>query len=328
MEVGKISETVLKRSVLKQIKHRRNEILVKPNVGEDCSILKLNEDELFVVTTDPITGATEDIGSLAIHVTANDLASSGAEPIAVLVTILLPEGASEKTLKTIMQDIEKTCVELDMEVIGGHTEVTKAVNQPIVSVMGIGKCKKDNMITTSNAKAGQDIVLTKWAGLEGTAIIAKEKEEELLKKYNKEFIESAKRYSDELSVIKESKIGVSLGVTSMHDVTEGGIFGALWELASSANLGFEVELNKIPIKQETIEICEFFNLNPYKLISSGCLLLTIDNGEALVKELRRAKIEATVIGTLNTSNNKEIIQEGKRRTLEPPKSDELYKIYI
>jgi thiamin-phosphate kinase len=327
MEVGKISESILKRSVLKQIKRRREEVLIRPNIGEDCSILQLKEDEVFVVSTDPITGAVQDIGSLAIHVTANDLASSGAEPIGVLLTILLPDQTNEKTLRKLMQDVEATCADLNIEVIGGHTEVTQAVNQPIVTVTGVGKCHKDTLITTQGAKAGQDIVLTKWAGVEGTAIIAKERESALLTRYKKELIDRAQSFSQFLSVVPESKIGVKMGVTSMHDVTEGGIFGALWELACSSKLGLEVELDKIPVKQETIEICEFFDLNPYKLISSGCMIMTIDQGDDLVLALKEANIEATVIGKMKSEKERIIISEEKRSALEPPKSDELYKIY-
>ncbi|MFP4698232.1 MAG: AIR synthase family protein [Eubacteriales bacterium] len=326
MEVGKIPETILKRSIFKQIKHRRNEVLVRPNVGEDCSFLQLNEDEVFVVSTDPITGAVKDVGSLAIHVTANDLASSGAEPVAVLLTILLPNGTSEKELKNIMKDIESTCDLLNIEVIGGHTEVTNAVIQPIVSVMGIGKCEKGTLITTSGARAGQDIILTKWAGVEGTAIIANEKEKELLTKYNSDLIGRAKGFKKYLSILEESKIGRRLGATAMHDVTEGGVFGALWELASSSKLGLEVDLDLIPIKQETIEICEFYGINPYKLISSGCLLITIDDGKKLVETLNKVNIEASIIGKMKDSNNKIINYGHTKRAIEPPKSDELYKI--
>ncbi|TCK89030.1 thiamin-phosphate kinase [Natranaerovirga hydrolytica] len=327
MEVGKISETVLKRSVLKQIQKRREEVIIRPGVGEDCSLLQLEPDELFVVTTDPITGATQDIGELAIHISANDLASSGAEPVGVLVTILLPEGSTEKVLKEIMKDIEKTCESINIEVIGGHTEVTQAVNQPIVSVTGIGKCKNDHVITSSGAKEGQDIVMTKSAGLEGTAIIAKEKEKELSLKYKQAFIDNAQKFSDALSVIKESQIAKEYEATAMHDVTEGGIFGALWELASSSKVGFEVELDKIPIKQETIEICEHFDLNPYKLISSGVLLITTYKGKELIQALEKAHIEASIIGKVNQTKAKEIVINGHKRTLEPPKSDELYKLY-
>ncbi len=131
MKIGKVPENVLKRSVFKQIKSKREEVLVHPGVGEDCAVLGLAPDEVFVLSTDPITGAVSDIGTLAVHVTANDLASAGAEPVGILLTILLPQSAAEADLKFLMKEIESACESLKIEIIGGHTEVTAAVNQAV-----------------------------------------------------------------------------------------------------------------------------------------------------------------------------------------------------
>ena len=267
MKIGKIPETVLKRSVLKQIKHRRDEVLVGPAIGEDCSIISISDDEVIVMSTDPITGTVEDIGTLAVHITANDIASSGAEVIGIMLSVLLPENTSEAELKSLIHSVEGVCEKLQIEVLGGHTEVTKVVNQIIVTVTGIGKMKRSQMIKTSGALAGQEIVMTKWAGLEGTAILAKSKESDLLTRYSADFINQAKEMLEHISVIPEAKIAIEVGVTSMHDVTEGGIFGALWEIGAASKVGLEVYLQKIQLRQETVEICEFFDLNPYMLIS-------------------------------------------------------------
>lgn len=326
MQIGKIPETILKRSVLKQIRHRREEVLVGPAVGEDCSIISLNDDEVIVLSTDPITGTVQDIGTLAVHITANDIASSGADVIGIMLTILLPEDTKEAELKDMMRDIDKICDMLQIEVLGGHTEVTKAVNQPIVTVTGIGKMKKANMIKTSGAKPGQEIVMTKWAGLEGTAIIAKAKEQELLTKYSASFINEAKKMIDHISVVPEARIAMRLGVSSMHDVTEGGIFGALWEIGAASKVGLEVDLQKIILKQETVEICEFFDLNPYMLISSGCMLIVCDNANLLVDRLKEEGITAAVIGRITEGNDRIVINKDEHRYLEPPKTDELYKV--
>lgn len=325
MKIGKIPETVLKRSVFKQIHHRRNEILVRPGVGEDCSVLEVGPDEVIVMSTDPITGTVNEIGTLAVHITANDIASSGAEPIGILLTIILPADASESDLKDIMKDVESVCCELDMEVMGGHTEVSSAVNQPIVSVTGVGKINKSDLIKTAGMKPGDELVMTKWTGLEGTAIIARDKEEALLERFRKDFLERATGLFQDISVVKEARIAKKIGVSSMHDVTEGGIFGALWEAAAASNVGIEVDLKKIPIKQETIEICEFFDLNPYMLISSGCMLISTDKGNALVDALSKEGISSTIIGKVIEGNDRIIINEDERRYLEPPKADELYK---
>ena len=326
MKVGKVPESVLKRSVLKNIKTNREEVLLGASVGEDCAAVQLKEDEVFVLSTDPITGSTKDIGTLAINITANDLASSGAEPIGVMLTVLLPDGCEESELKAMMKQMQENCEPLNMQILGGHTEVTRAVNQPVVSVTGVGKAKAGKLVSTAGATQGMDVLVTKWIGLEGTSIIAKEKEEELLTRYPQKMIDKAKDFDQLLSVVKEGCVATSYGVAAMHDVTEGGIFGALWELAEASNVGLEVELLDIPVKQETIEVCEFFGINPYELISSGCMLMAAEDGNGLVAELKRNGINATIIGKTTASNDRVLWNGEEKRFLEPPKLDELYKV--
>ena len=194
MKIGKVPESVLKRSILNQIHTKREEVLIGAGVGEDCAVLTLPEDEVFVVSTDPITGAEKGAGKLAVQVTVNDLASSGAEPMAILVSALLPPETEEAALRELMHEMELACNRLQVQIAGGHTEITTAVNRPILTVMGIGKAKKDRVITTKGAKPGQDIVLSKWIGLEGTAILARDKEAELRTRYPSHMIEEAKAF--------------------------------------------------------------------------------------------------------------------------------------
>lgn len=326
LKVGKVPENVLKRSVFKQIHTKREEVVLGAGVGEDCAALQLKEDEIFVLSTDPITGTVQDIGNLAIHITINDLASSGAEPIGVMLTILLPVGSEESELKSMMRQIEESCAKARVQIMGGHTEVTKAVNQPVISVCGVGKAKKGKLVSTGGVKPGDDIVITKWIGLEGTSIIAKEKEIELKQRYPQDLIDVAKDFDKYLTVLPEARVAVACGVNAMHDVTEGGIFGALWEFAESSGVGLEIHLKKIPVKQETIEVCEFLGINPYELISSGSMLMASQDGNRLVWELEKAGIYAVVVGKATDGNDRVLINEDECRFLEPPKTDELYKI--
>lgn len=326
MKIGKVSENVLKRTILKGIKNIREEVLIGAALGEDCAVLELKEGEVFVTSTDPITGTSTDIGRLAVHVAVNDLAAEGAEPIGLMTTALLPADYKESWLKLIMEQYRETCVQLGIEPLGGHTEVTAAVNRPVLNVTGIGKAKKDCLTPTSNAKPGMDIIVTKWVGLEGTSILAKEKEKELLTRYPRSLVEAAQSFDKFLSVLPEARIAVSNGAVAMHDITEGGIFGALWELAGSAGVGIKVDLKKIPICQETVEVCEFFNLNPYCLISSGSMLIVAQNGYDCVKALEQEGIHAVVIGKTTDNNNKAVINGEETRFLEAPKPDELYKV--
>ena len=326
MKTGKIPESVLKRSVLRQLHNRRDEVLLGAGVGEDCAALTLEADEVFVMSTDPITGTGKEMGSLAVITTANGLASSGAEPVGVMLTILLPEESEEALLKEIMRDAEATCEKFHMQILGGHTEVSAAVNRPVISVSGVGKVKKDAMIKTGGARPGMDIVVSKWIGIEGTVILAKERERELRGRYATTFIDRSKDLDAYISVLSEAAVAARSGVSAMHDITEGGIFGALWEMAEASGVGLEIDLKKIPVRQETIEICEFFGLNPYELISGGSMLMAAEDGNQLVHELEKAGIPAAVIGKAMAGNDRVLRNEEERRFLEPPKPDELYRV--
>lgn len=326
MKIGKLPEQVLVRSILKQVKHRREEVLVGPAVGQDCTAFAVLEDEAVVMSADPITGTTKDIGSLAVYITTNDLAAAGAEPIGIMLTVLLPERVREIAVRRMMTEIESVCESLNIEVLGGHTEVTNVVNQPLISVTGVGKMKKNQVNSLQDVRPNQDLVVTKWIGLEATTILAKEKEEALSGRFASDLLETAKGFDRYLSVIPESKIGMAHGISAMHDITEGGIFGALWEMASGAELGLQVDLKKIPIRQETVEVCEFFGVNPYQIMSSGSMLIATDDGAGLVAKLEAAGIHGTVIGRTNDSNDR-IIRNGEEiRFLDKPQTDELYKV--
>ncbi len=326
MKVGKLPESVLKRSVFKQLHTKREEVLLGAGVGEDCAAMKLDSDEIFVISTDPITGTAKDIGDLAVQITVNDLASAGAEPIGVMLTMLLPEDATEEELKHVMAQVESACEKNRIQVMGGHTEVTRVVSQIVLSVTGVGKAKEDRLISTADVLPDMDILVTKWVGIEGTAILAKEKEQELSARYTKPFLEAAKGLDRYLSVLPEAATAVKSGVAAMHDVTEGGIFGALWEMAEASGVGLEINLKKIPLKQETVEICEYFGISPYELISSGSMLMAAKDGNRLVMELQKEGIPAVIIGKATAGRDRILRNEDECRYLEPPKTDELYKV--
>lgn len=325
MKIGKVPETILKRSVLKQIRQLRPEVLVGAGVGEDCAVAQIPEGEVLVISTDPITGTTKDAGKYAIHITANDIAAGGAEIFGVMLTILLPDGTEEKELKEMMAQMQEVCSRLQIQIMGGHTEITAAVNQPVITVTGLGRMPADQVRKSADLKPGQELVMTKWAGLEGTAIIAAEKEAELQGRIRSDLIEAAKAMGEQISVVEDARVAMKAGVSAMHDVTEGGVFGALWEMAAASGVGVEVDLPAIPLRQETVELCEYFDVNPYMLISSGCLLMGTEKGNHLVSELSKAGIPAAVIGRVTEGNDRVILNRGERRFLTPPESDQLYK---
>ncbi len=326
MEIGKIPADVLENLVLKPLTENkiRKDVVVRPATGEDCSAIDM-EDKLCVVSSDPITGADSDAGYLVVHINCNDIASAGAEPVGILLTVLLPPAADESVLTKLSMGARKAADELGIEILGGHTEVTAAVNKPIISGTAIGKAKKGAFVSTSGAKIGQDIILCKCAGLEGTAVIAADNENYIEKYLDKEVIESAKAFKNEISVVKEALIAAKMGATCMHDATEGGVLGAVWEACECSGVGCEVFEEKIPVREETKAICSLANIDPLRLISGGTLLFTAFDGGKIIEKLNEESISAVIIGKV-TDDNAYIIRNGVKEELSAPVSDELYKV--
>ena len=326
MKVGKISEVALKRAVLKQLNNKRDEVLFGGDIGEDCAAMKLDAGEVCVFSSNPVTGAGKIQGALAIYSAVNNLVTSGAEAVGVMMTVLLPENFKESRLAELSEQIEEVCEALHIQVMGGHTEVTMAVNEPVFSVTAIGKVKENELLHARCAKADQDIVMSKWIGMEGSVAIVAAKEKELLERFPKAMIDKIKRMLPNCCVANEAALAVKSGVSAMHDVSSGGIYGALYELSEAAGVGLEIDLRAIPISQETVEICEYLGLNPYYLKSGGSMLMVCDHGQELVRILEKEGIFAAVIGRTTSDNAKAIINEGEVSYLERPKADELLKV--
>lgn len=326
MKIGKVPIEVLKEVIFSNIKHRRPEILVRSSIGEDCAVIDFGE-YVCVMSTDPITGAIKDIGSLAVHISCNDIASSGVEPLGVMLTALVPPDTTKEDLDYVMADANRAAASINVEIIGGHTEITKSVNRMIISATAMGKQLKDKLILTKGAKIGDAVFMTKHAGLEGASIIAGDLEEQLRAEVDYNIIKTAQAFVKDISVVKEGVLAGNVGVNSMHDVTEGGILGALWELAEASEVGIEIYGENINIRQETIEICRIFSIDPMKLISSGVMVMTVsqDKKDLLVDAFDKEGIELTEVGKI-TDKGRIVIKGGERQELLPPDVDELYKV--
>jgi hydrogenase maturation factor len=325
MKVGKISEVALSRAVFKQLKSKRDEVLFGGAIGEDCAAMRLGEGEVCVFSSNPVTGAGKIQGALALYSAVNNLVTSGAEAVGVLVTAMLPENFKESRLIELSEMMEEVCQDLRIQVMGGHTEVTAAVNEPVFSVTAVGKVKEHELRHAKNAKADQDIVMSKWIGMEGSVAIVAAREKELMERFPKIMIDQIKKMLPNCSCTLEAALAVKSGVSAMHDISSGGIYGALYELSEAAGVGLEIDLRAIPIKQETVEICEYLGLNPYYLKSGGSMLMVCDHGQELVRLLEKEGIYAAVIGRTTSENAKAIINEGEVSYLERPKADELLR---
>ncbi|MCH5250012.1 MAG: hydrogenase maturation factor [Lachnospiraceae bacterium] len=355
MRIGKISENVLIRSVLRKIKTKREEVLCGAGIGIDCAVLSFDGNDETVISTNPVSAPTDMVCCYGIHRALNNIAAAAAEPVGIMISAVLPEDTEEKELQDMMKQAETLAGRFNVQIIGGHTEVMPDIKTPVLTITGIGKRSKSNpsinkndtsvinigrdaatskgikteqdTIISRKIKTGQDVIISKWIGLEGTVRLAREHKDELITRYPIGMIDDAAEFEQFLSVIPEAATAVKSGVCGMHDVSSGGIFAALWEMADSAGVGLEVELKKLPIRQETIEICEFYDLNPYELLSGGCLLMTAENGTDLVMELEKAGIPAVIVGKTTAGNDRVILNEEERRFLEPPKTDQIYQMY-
>ncbi|WP_026884223.1 AIR synthase family protein [Clostridium akagii] len=324
MKVGKLDSYELKEIIDNNRGIKRDDVRIRGSIGEDCSVIKFGEMEC-VVSTDPITGSENGSGKLAVHINCNDIASCGAEPIGILVTILAPVTSTIEEIKKVMEEISEECRNLNIEVLGGHTEVTSAVNKMVISCTAIGKTPKNAAVKTGGAKINDDIIVTKQLAMEGSFIAVSDKLDILKEVLSDEEIKEAKGYIENISVVKEGRICGNYGVNSMHDITEGGVLGALWEVVNASQSGFKVYNDLMPISTVTKKICAQFKIDPLRFISSGSMLITCSSGKKLVSELNKNHIEATIIGKI-TSDKAIIVIDDVDKEVTPPKSDELFKI--
>ena len=209
MNIGKIPNDLLEKLLYKNIGKKRPEVLIGPGIGKDCGVIDFGDD-VCVVSTDPITGAVHKIGYLAIHISCNDVVTTGAKPIGAMVTIIAPVNTQYEEIQSIMEDVNLAANELDLEIIGGHTEVTPAVNQVLISVTALGKIAKKQLVHPGKVQIGDDILVTKKAGLEGTAIIAMDRRDILTRYFSQDFIKGKQVYRERLVWSKKDYWQVNL----------------------------------------------------------------------------------------------------------------------
>ncbi len=323
MKVGKSSPRTLQSRVYPHLGHRPD-VLVHAGIGQDSAVLDFGP-EVCVVTCDPITGAADQLGRLAVHVACNDLAAAGAEPIGVLLTLLLPRGAGERDLELIMRDAGRAAREVGVEIVGGHTEVTPAVTQSVVVAAAVGRAPRAGFVSAAGGRPGDTVVMTKSAGIEGTAILASDYAERLLPTLAPSLLERARSLVRMISVVPEGRIAARSGVTAMHDVTEGGVLTGVWELAEASGCGVRLDCDAVPVLEETRAICRVLGLDPLGLIGSGALLAATPDPDRLCARLREGGIEYAVVGELRAGPRVQI-REGKPTPLEPPARDELFRL--
>ncbi|MCL1977696.1 MAG: AIR synthase family protein [Candidatus Bathyarchaeota archaeon] len=325
---GKIPIDILQNIVFKNLGAQRKEVILGPTTGSDGAVLEIG-DKSVIISMDPITGAVEHIGLEAVNVNANDVATFGVQPAFIFSCIMLPEGADSQIVETISTQMGMAAKELGIAIVGGHCESTPNLTNPIIVCCVMGLTKKGEYVTTAGAKEGDKLILTKSAGIEGTAILATDRETQLSKVLNSEIIQTAKSFYNKISVVKDALIAYQTGgVHAMHDPTEGGILNGIHEMADSAKLGLRIFEEKIVVAPETAEICRYFKIDPLQLISSGALLIAAEpkSTPKIIEALKQQGIYAAVIGEFNDSPEERTfeLKIGSHQTLPRPLTDQLW----
>lgn len=317
LPAGKLPTDLL-AALLARLPRHDPRVMLGPGIGYDAAVLDMG-DRYLVAKTDPITFATQDIGWYAVNVNANDVACLGARPRWFMVTALLPEGrATAEMAENILARIMDACAELQVSLIGGHTEITHDLSRPILIGAMLGEVAKDHLVTMRGARPGDIVCMTKSIPLEATALIALEKGAELEKAgLPPAVIQSARDLlrNPGISVVREALVAAEEGLaTAMHDPTEGGLATGLLELAQAAQVGLEVDVEAIPIHPQGADLCARFGIDPLGAIASGALLLTTkqEHVERLSRLLHASGIPLTPIGRVLTADAGVRIRRGGR----------------
>lgn len=313
MNIGKVSENILERSVLKNIGQN------SATAGADCAIFTgyvSGEDSSFC-------------GGHALLRANNNAVAAGKKPHFASVTITMPEKMREIKLKEISLNLKEVAQKLGISIIDGHTETVALIEYPIVTVTLFAR--EHDVLSEwkpSIVKPGYEIIMTKWMAMSGSAKLASKFYKELSLKYPNFIMDDAKALEQFYSIESEAAVAIKSGAIYMNDCSDGGIFAALWQLGKINGAGLEVNLKEIPVRQETIEICEFFDINPYKLRSDGSLLIVTDNAEKMIENLEKENIKASKIGYITDGIDRVILSGDDRRFLEEPRQDEEYMLKL
>jgi hydrogenase maturation factor len=330
LSTGKLPPSLLKR-LLRHSGAKDPRVLLGPSIGEDAAVVKLG-NQMLVLKTDPVTYASDMIGWYAVNVNANDVVTRGAIPAWFQAVILLPPGSDEKLAESIFRQISSAAKSLGVAVTGGHTEVTPGIDRPIVVGDMHGVLEGRKLVKTSGARVGDALVMTKGAGIEGTAAIAREKRAELLKVFDASFVNRAAKYLFDpgLSVVTEAVTALEFHVSSMHDPTEGGVAMGVQEIALASGKSIELRIDDVIVLEETERLCARYQLNPLGLLGSGALLATFkpDDASGYLRQLRRKGVEAAIVGRVIPGKNKSraVTKDGST-PLSFSERDEILKVF-
>ena len=342
MQIGKLTNKQLEELVLSRLPALSSSTVVGAGIGADCAWLR-SEDGMIVTSSDPITAGGNCAGTLAVSVSCNDIAACGVRPTGLLLVLIAPPSAEEGDIINIVEQASAEAKRLGVDIVGGHTEVSDVVNDFVVISTAIGNVSKKDPVIKGKAQAGDSLIVTKTCGIEGSFIAANVHRDKLEGKVPAEYLDEAATYNKYLSVVAE---GVCAGriadpsgkvtdtgfkasaVSLMHDVTEGGVMGASYEMALFSGTGVLLDTAKIPVSEVTRKIAETAGLDVLRLISSGSILIATAYPELVMEQLSKEGINTAVIGKFTDKAGiyEYLDEDGKICEMPPPGADEIYKL--
>lgn len=311
--VSKFSLDVLNRRVFPFVGHGDSSVMLEATFGEDVALTRVGGD-ILASHVDPIIGAVEHIGWLAVHVACNDIAAAGVPPRWILLLVLVPREKDEDLLEQIMRDAGRAAAEVGVCIVGGHTGYSSGISRPLVAVTALGTASGREPVRTGGAQVGHRVLVTKGIALEGTAILSQDFSDVAIRLgLREDDLEEARHLADEVSVVPEALALAAEGVTAMHDVTRGGVLEALLEVAQCSQVGIDVEASLFPMRPVVARFARAFQFDPLWMISSGSLVATVspEHSEAVANALGACGVPFAFIGRVAKGQGVRIFQNGK-----------------
>ena len=340
MKIGKLTNRELEELVLSRLPKLSSRTISGADIGADCASLSVG-DQVLYTSSDPITAGGSLAGMLSIIVSCNDIASCGVRPIGILLVILAPPTCTREEIVSLVDQASAAAKQLHVDIVGGHTEITDSVNRFVVTTTAYGLSDQSTPVVLGKAQVGDTLLMTKYAALEGTLLAVTKKEEELCDVVSPDSIATAKTFSAYLSVMEDGVLAASCtentirglqnhrmssAVHLMHDVTEGGILGAAYEMAQFSGVGVEVVPHDILLHQASKEILMALSMNPYRTISSGSMLISTGKPDDVIRKLLDHSIPCCKIGQFIEKGYFEVAQDGSKTEMMPPEADEIYRL--
>ena len=330
MRTGKLTQTAWQRSVRRQLRTKRDEVVSVPSPYENCSGIRTENGAEFMWADACAAGNGAKTGFYAVLHAAGNLAAKGAGAAGVSIRVMLPEGAEEDLLRDIAGEAERACARMNIQITAFQGEVAMAAAQPIIYACAAGVREnipcRDAEQQTAESGSGTELLMCGYAGLEGTLRILSESRADLSTRFTDTFLDEAERLEDELVMPGQMlRVFDADGNAAVRQIGSGGILAALWELCEQKEAGFEIDMHRIALKQETVEICEFYRLNPYQMTSAGSFLILTERADEVLAVLEDAGAHAVRLGTAGKQNARVIRNGEETRYLDRPAPDELLR---